>query len=65
MTITKSRSVKETKIGKLFLHNDYLDTLGMDIEKDKVMIIEFAGGLMKIKVKQILDNGIVAEAIMN
>lgn len=64
MTITKSK-VKETKIGKLFLHNDYLDTLGMDIVKDKIMIIEFAGGLMKVKVKEILDNGIMAEAILN
>ena len=64
MTIIKGKA-KQIKIGKVFLHNDYLDTLGMDIVEDKVMIIDFMGGLMKIKVKDILDDGIMAEAILD
>jgi hypothetical protein len=56
---------KSNKFGNIFLPKDYIDTLGMDIKKDKVMVIDFCGGIMKVKVKNILENGIMAEMILD
>ena len=66
MTIIKSKIKTKIKAnGRIFLHNDYLNTLGIGIELEKTMIIIFAGGVMKIKVKEILKDGIMAEAILD
>lgn len=58
---TKMREKKMN--GKIFLHNDYMDTLGLKMEIDKIVIVKFAGDLMKIKVKEIKENGIMVEIV--
>jgi hypothetical protein len=62
---TNLKERKVNKIGNIFLPNDYINTLGMDIIKDKIMIVDFCGGIMKVKVNEILDNGIMAEMILD
>ena len=67
-TMTRKVNFKEkksNKFGNIFLPKDYIDTLGMDIKKEKIMIINFCGEIMKVKVIDILDNGIMVSMILD
>ena len=61
LKMLKRKEIK--KIGNIFLPIDYINTLGVEIKLEKVMVVDFCGGMMKIKVKEILVDGIKAEIV--
>ena len=50
-------------MAKVFLDNQYVDTLGVIVEVGKVINIRFMGEFTKAKVIKILDNGIMVELL--
>lgn len=48
---------------RVFLHNDYVDTLGVKVEKGMEVNIRFMGEMMIAKVIDILQDGIKVEIL--